>query len=306
MLSHKRQNETIEQTIYHIKEKIRKIGNKTHVTVEQQLQIVDELASFPLGIFLLQNRGTDGYWTDYMIEHQYKGRITGIDPQGRHLTEFEKTFLDNFPLAVATQQRAVHFANVIQKHVHEGAVLASFPCGLMRDLLSLDFTGVEIFRLIGIDIDPKSLDLARKLAEEYGLSSRVEFYKEDAWNQPFQEQFTLLTSNGLNVYEPNNDRVIELYRQFFKALVPGGVLVTSFITPPPDIDPNSEWDMSHIDQKSVLQQKILYSDILNFNFRGLRSSSTTQSQLQAAGFDDLEFIWDDARIFPTVVAHKPE
>ncbi|RKZ93724.1 MAG: class I SAM-dependent methyltransferase [Candidatus Parabeggiatoa sp. nov. 1] len=307
ILSHGSQEETIEQTIERIKAKIQKAGDKPHVTVERQLQIVDELAGFPFGCFLLQNRGLDGYWADYMVYYYpSKGRMTGLDPQGRPFTEFEKLAFDKFPLVLATQQRFVHFGQVIHKHVKDGSILASLPCGLMRDLLSLDFTGVENFRLVGIDIDPKALEDAKQLAEELGLSDNVGFFKTDAWNLPFQDRFTLLTSNGLNVYEHDDVKVTELYRQFFKVLAPGGVLVTSFSTPPPVLDPNSEWDMTRIDQEALLLQKIVFYDVLDAKWQCFRTSKTTLSQLQTVGFCEIEFIYDDAHIFPTVVAHKPD
>ncbi|NEP89553.1 MAG: class I SAM-dependent methyltransferase, partial [Okeania sp. SIO2C2] len=118
--------------------------------------------------------------------------------------------------------------------------------------------------------------------------------------------FTLLNSNGLNVYEPDDDKVTELYQQFFKALIPGGILVTSFLTLPPDLDSNSEWDMNQVNLDDMLLSKILLSDILNVKFTGFRSSSTTKLQLQTVGFDEIEFIWDNARIYPTVTARKPK
>ena len=96
------------------------------------------------------------------MEHQYRGRVTGINAEGRILTEF-----------LPTQQRYVIFSEVIQNYVRDGIVFASLPCGVMRDLLKLDFTGVENFRLVGIDIDYESWELAKKLAEEYGLSEKV-------------------------------------------------------------------------------------------------------------------------------------
>ncbi|MGK7877157.1 MAG: class I SAM-dependent methyltransferase [Xenococcaceae cyanobacterium] len=305
LLSHGETYETLKQTIERIKARIHHQEKQPDVTVEEQLRIVDELASFPFGQFLLQNRGWDGYWTDYTIKHPYNGRISGKDSQGRPLTELEKMLLDKFPAVIATQQRAVHFQKVIQQYITSGAILASVPCGLMRDLLGRDFTGVENFRLVGIDLDPKSLEGAKQLAEQYGLSSSVEFYQEDAWNLPFQERFTLLTSNGLNIYEPDDEKVTHLYKQFFKSLVPGGILVTSFLTPPPQSDPNSEWQMNQIDPDALQKQKIVFHDVLNVKFQCYRNASTIQLQLQNAGFDEMEFIWDDACIFPTVVAHKP-
>lgn len=48
-----------------------------------------------------------------------------------------------------------------------------------------------------------------------------------------RETFHLIASNGLNIYEPEDDRVIQLYRGFHDALKPGGVLITSALTPPP-------------------------------------------------------------------------
>ncbi|MDJ0519769.1 MAG: hypothetical protein QNJ74_27085 [Trichodesmium sp. MO_231.B1] len=153
-LSHGNQNETIEETIERVKQRIIQSGDKPHITVARQLELLNELASFPLGQFLLQNRGVNGYWTDYVMEHQYRGRVTGIDAEGRILTELEKFLLDKKFLP--TQQRYVIFSEFIQNYVRDGIVFASLPCGVMRDLLKLDFTGVENFRLVGIDIDYES------------------------------------------------------------------------------------------------------------------------------------------------------
>ncbi|MDJ0519770.1 MAG: class I SAM-dependent methyltransferase [Trichodesmium sp. MO_231.B1] len=240
------------------------------------------------------------------MEHQYTGKVAGIDAQGHSLTELEKFILERNPRVIATQQRYINFGKVIQNYVKEGLVFASLPCGVMRDLLKLDFTGVDNFRLVGIDIDYESLEQAKKLAEEYGLSEKVEFYQKDAWNLSFKDEFTLLTSNGLNVYEPDDEKVTELYRQFFQALIPGGILVTSFMTPSLDLDPNSEWEMNQLNLDDILLSKIIFTDISNVKVTGFRSSSTTKLQLQTVGFDEIEFIWDNARIFPTVVARKPK
>ncbi len=306
ILSHGNQNESLEETIERVEKRIIEMGDKPHVTVARQLELLNELAAFPLGKFWLHNRGLNGYWTDYVIEHQYRGKVTGIDAQGRTLTELEKLILERNPRVIAAQQRDINFSKISQNYLQEGLVFASLPCGMMRDLLKLDFTGVENFRLVGIDIDFESLELAKKLAVEYDLSEKVEFHQEDAWNLPFEDEFTLLTSNGLNIYEPDDEKVTELYRQFFQALIPGGILVTSFLTPLPNIDPNSEWDMSYINSEDLLLSKIIFFDILNVKVTGFRSSSTTKLQLQTVGFDDIEFIWDNARMYPTVVARKPK
>jgi len=105
ILSHENPNETIEETRERIKQKTIHTGDKPYVTVVKQLELVNELAHFPLGKFLLQNRGLNGYWTDYVVEHQYQGRVTGIDAESRSLTKLEKFLLDKNPSALATQQR---------------------------------------------------------------------------------------------------------------------------------------------------------------------------------------------------------
>ncbi|NEQ35649.1 MAG: hypothetical protein F6K40_04785 [Okeania sp. SIO3I5] len=61
ILSHENQNESLEETIERIKQRIIQTGDKPHVTVARQLQILNQLADFPLGKFLLQNGGLNGY-----------------------------------------------------------------------------------------------------------------------------------------------------------------------------------------------------------------------------------------------------
>ncbi|MCL2933346.1 MAG: hypothetical protein MGG11_14170 [Trichodesmium sp. MAG_R03] len=97
ILSHENLNETIETTIERVKQRIIETGYKPYVTVARQLELVDELADFPLGKFILQNRGLNGYWTDYVMKYQYQGRVTGIDTEGRSLTKLQKFLLDKNP-----------------------------------------------------------------------------------------------------------------------------------------------------------------------------------------------------------------
>jgi hypothetical protein len=55
------------------------------------------------------------------------------------------------------------FQKLAQSLLKENVVLASIPCGLMRDLLTLDFSNIDHFGLIGVDIDTESLDFAKEL-----------------------------------------------------------------------------------------------------------------------------------------------
>jgi SAM-dependent methyltransferase len=304
MLSHGRTAESFEQTLARRRAEIRARGDLADVTVEQQLDYLERLVAFPFGRFILQHRGWDGYWTDVIIEHPARGRASGTAPDGRPLTELERQVMDTFPAILATQERARHFAAIIQDHVLSGATLASIPCGLMRDLLARDFSGVTDVRLVGIDIDENSLIQAAQLAEAYGLSAVTTFRQRDAWALDARAEFDLIASNGLNIYERDDARVTELYRRLFEALKPNGVLVTSFLTPPPILDPRSEWNMGAIDLRALRLQQILSKEIVGATFDCFRSPATTKRQLQDAGFSTIELTWDKARTFPTALAHK--
>lgn len=54
----------------------------------------------------------------------------------------------------------------------------------------------------------------------------------------------------------------------------------------------------------LLLETIVTIDVLDGRYQGYRSSSTTRAQLTAAGFTDIDLIWDDARMFPSVVTRK--
>lgn len=51
-------------------------------------------------------------------------------------------------------------------------------------------------------------------------------------------------------------------------------------------------------------QRIVFVDIIGTIFQCYRSSETTQAQLSAGGFRNVQVIWDGARIFPTFIATR--
>lgn len=303
ILSHRDEGIPLARRAAEIRERIQAEGDKPHVTVERQLQLLEELQGFELGRFLLSNGGLNGYWTHYILTHPTRGRPAGRGRDGRPISVIESIFLDRLPTVLATQQRFTIFRRVIQAEVKSGRVLASIPCGVMGDLLTLDYSGIENIHLVGIDLDPESLGSANGLAGERGLAATVDFLQKDAWDLGIRDEFDLIASSGLNIYEPDDERVTELYRQFFLALRPGGLLVTSFLTPPPGGE-TCEWKMERLDQKDLLLQKIIFGDILRVKWQFYRTAGQTRSQLDGAGFDPIQWIDDDARIFPTVVARK--
>jgi SAM-dependent methyltransferase len=167
----------------------------------------------------------------------------------------------------------------------------------------MDYSRVVGVTRVGIDLDPETLAQAAQLARERGLKS--EFIQQDAWEIKSDQQFDLIASSGLTIYIRDDERVRNLYRIFFRALKPGGILVTSFLTPPPVPNEQTEWDLSKVDQDAALLQKILFVDILDAGWRAYRPEATVVDQLKSTGFVDLQVIYDQAHIFPTVIARRP-
>lgn len=264
------------------------------VTIEEQLQLLDALTEFPFGRFLLCNRGWDASWTHYaVVYHPRHGRRHGVDAAGRPLTPLEKRILD-LPVCRATQERFVHFQRILQGIMRDGIRMTSVPCGMADDLLTLDIA--RDVHLVGIDLDGDALRLAAENAATNGVV--LELRQVDAWALPESGEFDVVTSNGLNIYEPSDDRVVALYRGFRGLLRPRGTLVTSHLTPADE--------HAALDPDDLRLQRIIFGDILRVNWNHPRSTATTCAQLETAGFEVDDVIRDAAGIFPTFVARVRE
>lgn len=304
-LSHKKSKELLSEIIESKKEDIKSKPHLLHATVDYQLELVDQLAQFDLGQFLLERGGLNGFWTHYIIKHPTTGRVTGINNKGESFSSLESIILNRAPTVLATQQRFEIFKKEIQKSVKEGCSLASVPCGLMADLLELDYSKVSNFSLVGIDIDLESLDQAESFAKEKKLLDHCQFMTRDAWKLNIEKAFDVITSNGLNIYEPNDERVVELYRQVFKALKPQGRFICSVLTPPPGGPVATEWNLEKVNFQDAQLQKLLFADILECKLQVFRSVEKSITQLKEAGFVDIEILYDEAHIFPTIIGNKP-
>lgn len=114
------------------------------------------------------------------------------------------------------------------------------------------------------------------------------------------------TFNGLNIYVKGDDKeqtLKGLYQNFFDLLVPGGLLLTSFLTF--RLSDSSEWNMTAINQNDLLEQKRIFSTLLQIAWANFTTSTQIHAQLESVGFVDIKLIWDDAKMFPTVLAYKP-
>ncbi len=63
ILSHNPNSDALEEVIESIRQRIRQTGDKPHVSVARQLELLDEFAAFDYGRFMIQNKGLNGYWT---------------------------------------------------------------------------------------------------------------------------------------------------------------------------------------------------------------------------------------------------
>jgi ubiquinone/menaquinone biosynthesis C-methylase UbiE len=263
------------------------------LSLEEELALLQQLSEFDFGRFLLENRGISGYWTAYMILH---------GPQKQLDHPLEKWILTKAPILLATQERFQIFQKHMQKYVRSDMKIAAVPCGLMDSLLLLDYSGTQNVQLIGIDLDKESLQLAQINAKKQAKEKMVSFLNEDAWHLSTQNEYDMMTSNGLNFYEADDQKVTALYGQFYKALKRKGILVTSFLTPSPTLSSESTWrDFDPEDQK---KQIALFKDIIQVRFQVYRTEAQTCKQLESIGFKVLDVIYDRQGMFPTIIAQK--
>lgn len=304
LISHAVSPDAIETAFQKACDRVKQQGDKPNFSVAQQLELLEQMTQFDFGRYLLQNHGINGYWTHYMLTHPWFGRKTRKNNAGLSLSNLESFILDRAPVMLATQQRFEIFLRENQKQVKENAKLACIPCGMMGELLYLDYKNIKNIQLMGIDYDPNTLSEAQVLAEQQSLAQFVTLVQQDAWQLQFDNELDLISCNGLTIYEPSDEKTLALYQQFYNALKTGGKLVTSFLTAPPTLTEQCEWDMSKVNQSDLLLQKTIFVDIIEAKWQCYRSSEKTKQLLESVGYRDIQFIYDDAKIFPTVVAYK--
>lgn len=280
-----------------IKEKIQSRPGFNNSERQLRIEYLDKLMEFDFGKFLICNKGADGFWTDTLLSWA---------PENNYVfeNEIEEYIFKDALVTISSRERFHIFQEEIQKILDSKMTLASIPCGLMRDLLTLDFSSTKNVELIGIDLDPKSIQLSKDLAEVNGLNKYAEYKCKDAWNLEIDNKIDVITSSGLNVYESNYERLIDLYKSFYKALKNNGVLITSFLTPPPNICSSSPWEISDVPESTLALAKIIFGDILELNWQNFKSEQEVISDLKKAGFKNFQIKYDSRKIFPTIIAKK--
>lgn len=277
-----------------------KIKNKKNLALSEKetIKMLYQLNEFDLGRFLLSNRGLNGYWISYLI-------LRGVNNKQAH--PLEKWIIHNAPSVLATRERFYIFQDKVKSIVESKTSsaqinIASIPCGLLDDLLTVDFNTNSKINITGIDLDNISISMAKINAENYNKNHQIQILKCDAWNLKFEKAFDIILSNGLSIYEKSTDRLVDLYKEFYKALKKDGKLITSFLTPPPSLSKESPW--TGVNKEEYKKQISIFSDILSVRWREYRSEAETRDLLAKAGFEVEEIVYDSQHIFPTVIAKK--
>lgn len=280
-----------------IKARLEKTWSDDEAMAATALNMLEELQAFELGRFLIKNAGAlSGKWTYYIIVESREQQVTN---------KTEEFLLHRAPMVKATQERYDIFQRELHSAIKSNSIICSIPCGVMGDLLHLDLPeDIENVRFVGIDLDETAFELASALAKKLNVKHRCEFFKKDAWQMTDEEKYDVITTNGLNIYEKSDDRVQQLYKMLHRALKPDGLLLGSHLSMPTTPEATGEWDMSQINGADLSLQKLLFVDILQATWSNFRSAETTQSQLSAAGFKDINILWDTQKIFYTFTARK--
>lgn len=286
----------ISNELRQIKERLEAEFKDNPSKMTELLQTLDALSEFELGRFLIKNKSLSGYWTWYVILGFNNYSIT---------SSLEKFLVERAPAILATRERFAIFQSLLTKHIQSNSVVCSLPCGMMADLLTLNLPGgVNEVRFVGIDLDAAVFDLAKSLAKQLNVNARCEFFQKDAWNLNIKNEFNLITTNGLNLYEKDDSKVVSLYRGMYRALKNQGYLICSALTPPPAMTSACEWNMDNIDKKDLEATAVIFKIILQATWSNFRSSEKTSEQLREAGFDKIDIYWDRQKMFPTFLAQK--
>lgn len=263
----------------------------TYTSLERQLQLLQELTSFPLGRYLIQHQGINAKLASQFLEKQRK-----------KLHPLEYFLGYQTPTAKANQERFSILQTLLSKYLKEGMKVASIPCGYMKDLLTLAHLPKEL-SLFGIDIDPGALKGAVELAKKKKV--KASFFCEDAWHLSFQNTFDVITSSSLNIYVKDRLQLKKLYQSFFSALKEGGVFLTSYLSFP-FFHKSCEWKMQEVDLQKAVLQKVIMTDILQARWENFSGKKEMENLLRSVGFHPICFYPDRANIFPSVVAFKKQ
>ncbi len=263
----------------------------------EKLEFLKQISQFDYGRFLIMNGGVNGRWSHYLF-YEYPF-LKNLGTQF-HPLEFKML---NSALMKSNRERIPLIQSILKTELFDGMSMLSVPCGVMAELLSIDYSRIKNFTLTGVDLDPESLVLAQSFSKQCGLEFHCNFYERDAWNLDFENEFDYVLSIGLNMYSPNLETAMNLYRSLYKTVKKGGKLLISFVTP--DIStPNSERDPKQVFTDEI-KRALLMEEILQIKFnQHLATSDQITQYLKECGFLNVICHYSTYRAFNIAVATK--
>jgi 2-polyprenyl-3-methyl-5-hydroxy-6-metoxy-1,4-benzoquinol methylase len=109
-----------------------------------------------------------------------------------------------------------HIPSFAQFERWQGKRVLEIGCGIGTDTISFARHGALV---TAVDLSEKSLDVARKRAEVYGLQDRIAFYRANAEELTARvpvEPFDLVYSFGVIHHTPHPERVLEQIRRYVR------------------------------------------------------------------------------------------
>lgn len=272
-------------------------NRQTESTIAEKTSLLEQLKDFKFGRSLIESKQLTRYWRHFLLTYPFQERRV-IQPK-----LFDE-FINHFPISLAFQERYALFLQKIQTKIKNGAKLLSIPSGLMEDLAYLDYKHIDNIHLIAWDNEQSTLDQAKGICQTRGLAQWLDCVCADPWSIDRVNEFDVITSHGLTIYEINNEWVSDFYRKIHQALKPGGEFISAYVTPPPSQDAECEWDFQHINPAYLRKQNVVLFDVLKLAEINYRKSVETRKMLAQVGFRDIEFCYDKAKMFPSFIARK--
>lgn len=263
---------------------------------EEELAILDQLGKFAMGKHLLASGDLTAHWNAYMVTNHAKPHFEN---------DVEEWLIKRAPRVKASREHSDTLRHQLQKYIKINTQIAAIPAGNMNDLLSLNLDGVFDVHMVGIDSNEQNIDFAKNhykpsnnFSAEFIVSDKLEIPQ----GKNFQNHFDLLLSNGHDLPDADSDALMVMYKDFHKLLRQDGVLITSFLTPPPEVDLRSTW--RNYEGKDALMEKAIFSDILGSKKQFFQTEDEAREVLEKSGFKVVEVIYDSQGMMPTVVAKK--
>lgn len=258
-----------------------------------------KLKETSLGQFLIKNRGLNGLWTDRVVNYNLISKH-----ERNKYSNYDKYLLGLMPCFIATQERFGFFKRELERLATKYKLKAlSAPSGLLPEFYNIESS--RIITLDALDIDEINHEYISDKYKSNPLLNKINFINSNIFSFNRENYYDVIVSNGLNIYIEDVFIIEKMYKIFYSSLNVGGTLITSFLTPPPSLTSEGEvWEMSKINQDNLNKQKLIFGDILNISWFNYRSENEFLDILKNIGFINIRVIWDQQKMFPTVIAIK--